>query len=79
MAWLDVQVDSQPPVRFAIDSMYRAWAAADTLSRLDKLSSERDAGPIRVGLVLKEIFASGPGDTLRIQGWSGQLLLGGPK
>jgi hypothetical protein len=79
MTWLNVQVDSQPPVRFAIDSMYRAWAAADTLSRLDKLSSERHAGPVRVGLALKEIFASGQGDTLRIRSWSAQLLLGEPR
>ncbi len=78
-SWLDVQVDSSAPVRFRIDSMYLAWLAADSASRPGQLLSERRAGAVRLMLAANDIWASGPGDSLRIGGMNGHLLVGEPR
>ncbi|HET8632853.1 MAG TPA: DUF4153 domain-containing protein [Gemmatimonadales bacterium] len=74
--WLDVQVDSQAPVRFRIDSMYFAWLAADSADRPSQLLSARTAGAVRLMLAPSNIWVSGPEDSLHVGGMSGQLLVG---
>ena len=77
--WIEVQVDSAAPVRFRVDSMYRAWLAADSSSRARQLMSQRSAGSVRLMLSLNEIFVFGQNDSLRIGGMQGHLLVGEPR
>jgi hypothetical protein len=77
--WLEVRVDSAAPVRFHVDSMYRAWLAADSSSRARQLMSQRSAGPVRLMLALNDIYVFGQSDSFRIGSVQGHLLVGEPR
>lgn len=74
---LTVQVDSAPPVSFAIDSMWRLLQASDGTPAGDSvLREERTSGNSRIALDLRTVYGSMTAGTLRLSYWSGQLLVG---
>lgn len=77
---LTVQLDSAPPVRFTIDSMWRRLQASDGTPAGDSvLRAERTSGDTRIVLNLRSVYGSMEGDILRLSYWSGQLLVGPQK
>jgi hypothetical protein len=74
---LTVERAGGAPVVFAIDSMFRASrAATDTAGRAAALTAVRLDGRVRLLLALDHIYGFIDSDSLRINGWGGQLFLG---
>jgi len=75
--WLTVERAGSVPVVFAIDSMFRASrAAADAAGRAAALTAVQLDGKVRFLLALDHIYGFVDSDSLRINGWGGQLFLG---
>ena len=77
---LTVQLQGGAPAVFAIDSMFRASRMAENpAGKAAALSTGRSVGNVRLMLALDHIYGFIGGDTLRVDGWSGQLFVSKPE